>query len=288
MQLKIGNWRNADVTRLAEQVREKKLAERKGTLYLQDLGYYKQNTFEEIDKSGNYFISKVKYGVIFYDLLGNRIDLKKILSTERQNVDIKIMIGDRVWRLIGQRAPEQAIQERVKKAKRSHRENTLSDEYRQFLNYTLYITNLPEEYNFEGVFTLYRIRWQIELIFKVWKSVLKLHKIHSAKKSRVLCEVQGKLIMATILAMLYHSLNLSSPEYHSYHKIVQFGKSLAYKWALALSSGYEAHKRFLAYLLKQLARLCKKNKQKTKPRIEDRLIILTAPPSFHLEVLKVA
>jgi hypothetical protein len=66
------------------------------------------------------------------------------------------------------------------------------------LQYALFLTNLPQTYRIATLFTLYRIRWQMELVFKTWKSILALHKIRSAQWERVFCEVYGKLMLAAL------------------------------------------------------------------------------------------
>jgi hypothetical protein len=38
------------------------------------------------------------------------------------------------------------------------------------------------------------LRWQIELVFKVWKSVASVHKIKKAKRERIECHLYGKLL----------------------------------------------------------------------------------------------
>jgi IS4 transposase len=42
---------------------------------------------------------------------------------------------------------------------------------------------------------LYRVRWQIELLFKLWKSQGRLDKSLGHRGERVLCEVLAKLLV---------------------------------------------------------------------------------------------
>ncbi|MEI7557244.1 transposase [Candidatus Chlorohelix sp.] len=59
----------------------------------------------------------------------------------------------------------------------------------------VYFTNLSgEKASLEEVVVLYRLRWQIELLFKLWKQAGGLEKWRSGKPYRILCEVYAKLI----------------------------------------------------------------------------------------------
>ena len=51
-----------------------------------------------------------------------------------------------------------------------------SEEYKFMSRFNLFITNVPKEtLPDEVVSVLYRMRWQIELIFKIWKSIFGIH-----------------------------------------------------------------------------------------------------------------
>ena len=46
----------------------------------------------------------------------------------------------------------------------------------------------------DQVYSLYRIRWQIELIFKTWKSVLKIDQVRKMKADRFKCYLLSKML----------------------------------------------------------------------------------------------
>ncbi len=61
------------------------------------------------------------------------------------------------------------------------------------MNWSIFITNVPEnQISAEQILTIYRVRWQIELLFKVYKSHIRLDKL-KGKPYRVLCELYAKL-----------------------------------------------------------------------------------------------
>ena len=122
------------------------------------------------------------------------------------------------------------------------------------------------------LFALYRIRWQIELVFKTWKSILAIHKIRSARLERLMCEVYGKLIVAVLSSTMAAAAETDRDVIIvSLHRAMRQLQAVAEQWALAIVQGGHALSSFVAHQVRQIARLCKKHRQKTKPTIETRL-----------------
>ncbi len=65
----------------------------------------------------------------------------------------------------------------------------------QLLGWTILITNVPlARLSLEEALVLARCRWQIELLWKLWKSVGKVDTWRSAKPYRILSEIYAKLL----------------------------------------------------------------------------------------------
>ena len=84
----------------------------------------------------------------------------------------------------------------------------------------LFITSAPEEaITLETAWQVYTLRWQIELTFKIWKSVCKIDKVKKVKKDRLECYIWSKLLLIVLcwriawftgmLLRRYHQQNLS-------------------------------------------------------------------------------
>src|SRR4029453_4324841 len=72
--------------------------------------------------------------------------------------------------------------------------------YLDWLQYGWYIPNVGATvWAAEVVATVYRIRWQIELLFKQWKSLLHLHVLKGPRPERIRCLLYGRLITITML-----------------------------------------------------------------------------------------
>ena len=76
------------------------------------------------------------------------------------------------------------------------RQRAISDEQRRLSEWSVYITNLPVELvSPQELSVLYRMRWQIERVFKLWKSEgAQLEEWRSKKPQAILCELYAKLI----------------------------------------------------------------------------------------------
>jgi hypothetical protein len=148
----------------------------KGDLLLRDLGYFVLEVFKQIIAQRAFFISRLQYGVNLYDKEGKQVSWKK-LSSGKAWVDQPIVIGKKEKldvRIIMLKVPAKVANERIRKAKakanRDKRVNHSPDYYRR-LRYDIFITNVEELVaGAQDIAQLYRIRWQVEVLFKGWKS----------------------------------------------------------------------------------------------------------------------
>ena len=98
-------------------------------------------------------------------------------------------------RLIVLRLPQEAADRQRQKAKENAQRHgrQVTQEYLKLLDWALFITNVPPTMlRTEHVATLYRIRWQIELVFKLCKSFCGLDYIAALRPQRIFTELYAR------------------------------------------------------------------------------------------------
>jgi hypothetical protein len=148
-----------------------------GTLLVYDLGYFDLSRFAALDAQKAKYISRLLHGTQVYDTDGKPLNLLGYLREQPTGlVDREILLGvtERLrCRLIAIRVPEEIANRRRQQARENAKRKgrTPSAEYLELLGWSLFITNNAEEdLTWKAVVVLYRARWQIELLFKLWKS----------------------------------------------------------------------------------------------------------------------
>ncbi|MDP1727003.1 MAG: IS4 family transposase [Bacteroidota bacterium] len=172
------------------KVNEQSLANRSikgiqaGDLLIRDLGYFVLDCFKHLIKSGIYFLSRLKGPLNIYDArTGKKIELRKLLKGKTR-VDRAVLLGTRKdlkVRLVAIKLSDSIANERRRKAKdKMEKDGRLnhSKEYYQLLGYIIFITNVEKDiWNYKQVAEAYRVRWNIEILFKSWKSGFQIQEL---------------------------------------------------------------------------------------------------------------
>ena len=104
-------------------------------------------------------------------------------------------------RLVAQRVPDDVAAERRRRLKDEarRRKQPVSEERLRLAAWTFYITNVPASLlSVAEIMVLGRLRWQIELLIKLWKSHGHIDESRSGDPWRVLCEVYAKLLAMVV------------------------------------------------------------------------------------------
>jgi hypothetical protein len=129
--------------------------------------------------------------------------------------------------------PEVADRQRQKARDTAQRKgHTLSPRQLALLGWNIYITNvLVSMLTLQQVLVMYSVRWQVELIFKVWKSRCALDRVAGRRRERILTELYAKLIGVVVTHFLIASFRSVKRE---------LSKSPAYCPTVCLALGPES------------------------------------------------
>jgi hypothetical protein len=189
----------------------------KGSLSITDLGYFSLKTLK----------------TIIYDCLAyvlTRLDTThtKVLTPDGAELDLlalakqggpqacehEVLVGKSYrlpFRLLIFPVPHDVADERRRKAKENARrkKRTVSPRHLALQSWSFFITNAPAEMlPLDAASILYRVRWQIELLFKLCKSHCGLKHVAGFRRERILVELYAKLIGVVITQFLLAPLRV--------------------------------------------------------------------------------
>lgn len=172
-----------------------------GALRLADLGYFKLDDLQAMSQAGVYWLTRLKSNCIFTPKDGIATSIEAFLAQQQaDHLAVEGYLGQThrlPCRLVAIRIPPaQADQQRRKKKRNAKRKGyTLSQATAQLAGWRLYVTSIPPDLaSFDDLFCLARLRWQIELLFKLWKWHAQLDSSRSQQPWRIFCEILAKLL----------------------------------------------------------------------------------------------
>lgn len=178
---------------------------KKGDLIIRDLGYFVLNAFQAIIDQGAFFVSRWQHNTALLDPQTKApIQLLKILKKSPGKLDMSVLLGCKKQipvRLVAIKLPQDIAQQRRRKAKNDrHPKANPSKEKLQLLGWELFITNIDFDVcETDVIAQIYGVRWQIEILFKSWKSYLNLKHAPSHNRNTVELWVYAKLLLATLI-----------------------------------------------------------------------------------------
>jgi hypothetical protein len=193
-----------------------------GSLVRLDLGYFRLASLDEIARKGAFFLMRYLYHTVVCSLEGSRLDLLAYLESQGQAaVERPVQLGTSsktpvTCRLISVPVPLALAEERRRKVKRNAQEHgkTATERQLRMLSWSIFLTNVPAKWlSTTQVIAFYRIRWQIELVFKFWKSYCGLDKLPGVRPVRVMTEFYAKLLVAIVSNFLVAPIRLPQEGY---------------------------------------------------------------------------
>jgi hypothetical protein len=181
-----------------------------GDLVIRDLGYHLYKSFWNIIEKKAFFISRLHPKAKVYVLKNNtyqRLDFKILYNRMMRRNEgwkyINVFIGEEKIpvTMTVEIVPEAVRERRIRNAVKNNNKKgrTTSEEYKFLTRFSLFITNIHKK-DLPPIIisTLYRLRWQIELIFKIWKSIFGINHKTSMKFKRWLCLLYVRLLIMII------------------------------------------------------------------------------------------
>uniref|UniRef100_UPI000557F50B IS4 family transposase n=1 Tax=Bacillus sp. UNC322MFChir4.1 TaxID=1449045 RepID=UPI000557F50B len=188
-------------------------------LYIRDLGYFDLHDLQKIHDKGAYYISRLKLnsriyrkndkpecfrnGTVKKGSLYIQLDMEELMNqlSPGQTMEIsEAYIGQYQKlpaRVIIHRLTKEQTEKRLKEQAKKEKKKgiTYKERSKRLSGINVYITNLPaENVPTEHIHDLYSLRWQIEILFKTWKSFFQIDKCKEIKKERLECHLYGQLI----------------------------------------------------------------------------------------------
>ena len=202
---------------------------KRNSLYIRDLGYFDTAHFYELDRQEAYFLSRSKSNQNYYTKDENgkyhKLEIEKYLPKDGQRIELKeVYVGvatKRVKvRLILEKVPQLVLEKRTARLKRAaikQSKRKISEERKRMSQYNVFITNASEEQlPIDQIRLVYTLRWQIELMFKIWKSIFKIDKVKKMSIFRFECHLYAQLINIVLTMFISHKIGLSLWRKHQF------------------------------------------------------------------------
>jgi hypothetical protein len=241
-----------------------------GALRITDLGYFSLAVFATLGRWGEYFLSRLQFGTSVHLAAGVELDVLRWLGRQAGPwIDQAVVLGKEQplpCRLIAWRVPpEQAARRRQKVREELRRKKGREPSVQRlaWCDWTLLITNVPEELlTAAEAVVLYRARWQVELLFKRWKSQDRVAVLSGATQVRQMVRVWARLLAA----LVQHWLVIASAwgdARKSLSKVCEAVRGLVGRLAADLQRG-RGLQGTLADLDRIIAKTCRRDKR-SKP-----------------------
>ncbi|HVB72317.1 MAG TPA: IS4 family transposase [Ktedonobacteraceae bacterium] len=173
----------------------------RGSLWIADVGYFALTWLTTLVKQGVYFLLGYKEPVTLWNAAGQRVEVLDLLPAEEQeSVDVPVSLGASKQvsaRLIARKMSPQAVERRREQLQAAaHKQGkTVSPRQWELACWVIVLTNVPLSLlTVDEALALLRARWQIELLWKLWKDLGQVDEWQTASPARILCELYAKLL----------------------------------------------------------------------------------------------
>jgi Transposase DDE domain len=217
-----------------------------GSLRVTDLGYFNLAVFASIALSKAFFLSRIPHSTIIW-IDNERVgDVVSWLNQQTESlIDRWIEVGgtDRLpSRLIAWKVPPEQANRRRQRVRREackHGRNVTEAALRA-CDWTFLITNVTDDQlSPKETIILYRARWQIELLFKRWKSVGLIAELSGKNDTEKMVRLWAKLCAALIQHWLTVMVAWNANSVYSFDRIAKQVSKIGNELLIALTSALD-------------------------------------------------
>lgn len=187
---------------------------RRGDLFLFDLAYANYRNLLRVIGKEAFFLCRLKFNSNVYVLKKGkyeRIDLLRLISRMKEGdcMDVGVFLGARQKvpvRMILHKIPEGIARSNARKLKsdKQQKRKGITKQRLAFCRANAYITNLDaEKLPPDSARRVYSLRWQVEIVFKCWKSGFSLKQVPDIKIERFECFFYGCLIRIIVTTRFF-------------------------------------------------------------------------------------
>jgi Transposase DDE domain len=172
----------------------------KRTLHVRDRGFVDGARWKEEAEQDEYELSYYRGDLHLFDEGGAPLDLLQLLPQAQATGELRVLVGEKYrlpMRLLYDQVSEEVKQERLRRLRREAktRGQRLSARTEALAGWTLAVTTVASNLlSLPEALVLLRLRWQMELLFKLWKEQGLVDEWRTENPHRILCEIYAKLI----------------------------------------------------------------------------------------------
>jgi hypothetical protein len=238
-----------------------------GSLRITDLGYFNLAVFAAMMLADVYFLSRLQFNTWVMRPDGGMVDiLPWLMQQPGPVVDQMVLLGrdQRLpCRLIAWRVPQEQANRRRQKLRKetmSKRNQEPTAERMAWCDWTILVTSVPPDMlTPQEAIVLYRARWQVELLFKRWKSQGLVATLHGSTEVRQMVRVWARLLAALVQHWLVVATSWGDPA-RSWAKVCEAIRPFIGRLVVAIDQLAELELA-LVDLCKVVAKTCKRNKR---------------------------
>lgn len=195
-------------------------------LIIKDLGYWNGDQMKDYTQAGVYFLSRLRSDLSLYQpptaqQPAAKIELSHFLPSDDQLVSYHWLLGEQKTpvRVCIEKVPDAVKIERLAKLEKLAKSQkwVLSALRLELCGYNLYVTNTSEtQLGSSLIRSIYGLRWQIEVVFKVWKSIFDLDLVKPMSIFRFECMLYGRLMLILLnnqLQAVFKSILVEQAEF---------------------------------------------------------------------------